>query len=157
MYVCYFEFSRSAFPHSQDKRAGISKKIYVVLYPNFIHTLVQILSIFSLDALSKIVFHTGITSLKLFDVFAKTLCQLMVSENESEQFTFTLLFDKKPPQEGSGEELDNNQGEGIFYRIQFNVNEEFFLTVPISGEKIKVFKKNFKLKLISKPQKKMEN
>ena len=82
-------------------------------------------------------FHTGITSFKLFDVFAKTLCQLMVSQNESEQFIFTLLFDKSPPEEG-GEELDNNQGEGIFYRFQFNVDEEFFLTVPISGEKIKV-------------------
>ena len=83
-------------------------------------------------------FHTGITSFKLFDVFAKTLCQLMVSQNESEQFIFTLLFDKSPPQEGSGEELDNNKGEGIFYRFQFNVDEEFFLTIPISGEKIKV-------------------
>ena len=89
-------------------------------------------------ALSKIVFHTGIISLKLFDVFAKTLCQLMVSQNEPEQFIFTLLFDKSPPQEGSGEELDNNKGEGIFYRFQFNVDEEFFLTIPISGEKIKV-------------------
>ena len=24
--ICYFEFSHSGFPHSQDKRAGISKK-----------------------------------------------------------------------------------------------------------------------------------
>ena len=89
-------------------------------------------------------FHTGIISLKLFDVFAKTLCQLMVSQNEPEQFIFTLLFDKSPPQEGSGEELDNNKGEGVFYRFQFNVDEEFFLTIPISGEKIKVKSQFFK-------------
>ena len=38
-YTCYFEFSRSGFPHSQDKRTGISKKNSVVLYPIFIHTL----------------------------------------------------------------------------------------------------------------------
>ena len=35
---CYFEFSHSEFPRSQDKRAGISKKNSVVLYPIFIHT-----------------------------------------------------------------------------------------------------------------------
>ena len=26
-YMCYFEFSHSGFPRSQDKRAGISKKM----------------------------------------------------------------------------------------------------------------------------------
>ena len=36
-YICYFEFSHSGFPHSQDKRAGISKKnlffFTLFLYP----------------------------------------------------------------------------------------------------------------------------
>ena len=32
IYICCFEFSRSGFPRSQDKRAGISKKKSVFLY-----------------------------------------------------------------------------------------------------------------------------
>ena len=36
---CYYEFSYSRFPRSQNKRVGIYKKKNVVLYPIFIHYL----------------------------------------------------------------------------------------------------------------------
>ena len=48
------------------------------------------------DALSKIAFHTGMISYQLFNLLAKTLCQLIVIKEEAGSFSWILVFDQEP-------------------------------------------------------------
>ena len=53
-YICYFEFCCSGFPHSQDKRAGISKN-FLSFFTLFLYTQLGRYCLFFFFADSRIV------------------------------------------------------------------------------------------------------
>ena len=83
--------------------------------------------------MTKITFHSGITSIELFDLLAKTMCQLKITHDEFGTFKWVLSFDKN-----NLEENEDENGIGLIFKTQCRIGEEFIFTIPISGEKAKV-------------------
>ena len=91
------------------------------------------------DAIAKIAFHTGIVSYQLFNLLAKTLCQLIVIKEDSGALTWILLFDQEPLKGNiKAVSADCIVKDGMSFQMTARIGEEFFVTVPISGEKAKV-------------------
>ena len=87
--------------------------------------------------LNKITFHSGITPYDLFDLLAKTLCQLSISKDEFGNFKWILTFDKdrfNVDEDVQGSDV----GSGLVFKTTCRIGEEFTFSIPISGEKAKV-------------------
>ena len=90
-----------------------------------------------LDALAKIVFHTGIVACQVYDLLSKTLCQLVIVKDEASSFAWFLVFDQEPLKGNvrTGDVVDTS---GVNFRMKSRIGEEFLVTVPITGEKARV-------------------
>ena len=97
--------------------------------------------------MSKITFHSGITSIELFDLLAKTLCQLTISRSHG-MYKWILTFDKDIVSLKDLKKLDaasdeEEEAQGIVFKTQCRIGEEFVITVPITLEKAKVIMINW--------------
>ena len=78
-------------------------------------------------------------SYQLFNLLAKTLCQLIVIKDTESgaSFTWMLVFDQEPFKANvSVEEIDDSNG--MNFKMQARLGEDFLVNVPITGEKAKV-------------------
>ena len=101
--------------------------------------------------MTKITFHSGITSIELFDLLAKTLCQLTISKSTGKgkgMYKWILTFDKDIVSLKDLKKLDaasdeEEEAPGIVFKTQCRIGEEFVITVPITLEKAKVIMINW--------------
>ena len=87
--------------------------------------------------MSKIAFHTGMVSYQLYNLLAKTLCQLIVIKDEGGSISWILIFDQEPLK-GNLKNVEIDESSGIYFKMQARLGEDFMVTVPITGEKAKV-------------------
>ena len=95
-------------------------------------------SLLVLDALAKIAFHTGIVACQVYDLLCKTLCQLVIVKEDNSTFSWFVVFDQEPLK--GNVKIGDVQVDpsGVNFRMKSTrIGEEFLLSVPITGEKVK--------------------